>query len=127
MVTELKWLRLMASLVFLFILAKPPRELEMVPYKALIITQGQSQSIICQALQEPFPFDLIWEKQTSPGSYVRVNSSMVKRDRCNQMVRAILTIANATLSDGGTYKCTVSVKHLSNFRLASVQVKGKMI
>ena len=118
----------MASLVFLFILAKLPREFGMVPaYKALIITQGQNQSIICQARQEPFPFDLTWEKQTSPGSYVSVNPSMVKRDRSNQMVRAILTIANAKLSDSGIYKCTVSVKHLSNFRLTSVQVKGKLI
>ena len=117
----------MASLVFLFILAKLPRKFGMVPYKALIITQGQSQSIICQALQEPFPFDLTWEKQTSPGSYVSVNPSMVKRDRSNQMVRAILTIANAKLSDGGTYKCTVSVKHLSDFRLTLVQVVGKSI
>ena len=119
----------MASLVFLFIdLAKLPREFGMVPaYKALIITQGQNQSIICQARQEAFPFDLTWEKQTSAGSYASVNPSMVKRDRSNQMVRAILTIANAKLSDGGTYKCTVSVKHLSNFRLTSVQVKGKLI
>ena len=127
MVTELKWLRLMASLVFLFILAKLPSDFGLVPFKALIITQGQNQRIICQARQEPFPFDLIWEKQTSAaGSYASVDPSMVKRDRSNQMVRAILTIANAKLSDGGTYKCTVSVKHLSNFRLTSVQVKGKL-
>ena len=99
----------------------------MVPYKALTITQGQNQSIICHARQEPFPFDLIWEKQTSAGSYVSVNPHMVKRDQSNQMVRAILTIANAKLSDGGTYKCTVSVEHLSGFRVTSVQVKGKLI
>ncbi|XP_067039207.1 matrix-remodeling-associated protein 5-like isoform X2 [Acropora muricata] len=102
--------------------AKLPREFGMVPYKALIITQGQSQSIICQAQQEPFPFDLIWEKQTSPGSYASVDPSMVKRDQSNEMVREILTIANAKLSDGGTYKCTVSVKHLSDFGLTLVQV-----
>ena len=117
----------MASLVFLFILAKLPREFGLVPFKALIITQGQSQSIVCQARQEPFPFDLIWEKQTSSGSYVSVNPSMVKRDESYPMVRVILTIANAKLSDSGTYKCTVSVKHLSDFRLTSVQVKGKLI
>ena len=117
----------MASLIVLFILAQLPRDFGLVPYKALIITQGQNQSIICQARQELFPFDLTWEKQTSPGSYVNVNPSMVKRDRSNQMVRAILTVANAKLSDTGIYKCTVSVKHLLNFRLTSVQVKGKLI
>ena len=117
----------MASLIVLFILAQLPRDFRLVPYKALIITQGQNQSIICQARQEAFPFDLTWEKQTSAGSYASVNPSMVKRDRSNQMVRAILTIANAKLSDSGIYKCTVSVKHLSNFRLTSVQVKGKLI
>ena len=118
----------MASLIVLFIQAKLPRDFGLVPNKMLIImTQGQSQSIICQAREEPFPFDLTWEKQTSPGSYVSVKPSMVKRDRSNQMVRAILTIANAKLSDGGTYKCTVSVKHLSDFRLTSVQVERKLI
>ena len=126
MVTELKWLRLMASLVFLFILAKLPSDFGLVPFKALI-TQGQNQSIICQARQEPFPFDLIWEKHTSAGSYASVDPSMVKRDQSNQMVRAILTIANAKLSDSGVYKCTVSVKHISKFTLTSVQVKGKLI
>ena len=127
MVTDLKWLRLMASLIVLFILAQLPSDFGLVPFKALIIIQGQNQSIICQARREPFPFDLIWEKQTSPGSYVSVNPSMVKRDQSNQMRRAILTIANAKLSDGGTYKCTVSVEHLSDFRLTSVQVERKLI
>ena len=117
----------MASLIVLFILAQLPREFGLVPFKSLIITQGQSQSIICQARQEVFPFDLTWEKQTSPGSYVSVNPSMVRRDQSNQMVREILTIANAKLSDSGIYKCTVSVKHISNVRLTSVQVKGKLI
>ena len=56
-----------------------------------------------------------------------VNPSMVKRDQSNQMVRAILTIANAKLSDDGLYKCTVSVKHKSTFRLTSVDVRGKLI
>ena len=121
------WLRLMASLIILFILAQLPRNFGLVPNKALIMIQGQNQSIICQAQEEAFPFDLTWEKQTSAGSYASVNPSMVKRDRSNQMVRAILTIANAKLSDSGIYKCTVSVKHLSNFRLTSVQVKGKLI
>ena len=118
----------MASLVFLFILAKLPRKFGLLPNKVfIIIMQGHNQSIICQARQEPFPFDLIWEKQTLPGSSVSVSPSMVKRDRSNQMVRTILTIANAKLSDGGIYKCTVSVKHLSDLRLTSVQVEGKFI
>ena len=118
----------MASLLFLFILAQLPRGFELVPNKALItMTQGQNQSIICQAWQEVFPFDLTWEKNASAGSYVSVDPSIVKRDQSNRMVRAILTIANAELSDGGIYKCTVSVKNISTFRLTSVQVKGKLI
>ena len=118
----------MVSLLFLFILAQLPRGFELVPNKALIIiTQGQNQSIICQAWQEVFPFDLTWEKNASAGSYVSVDPSIVKRDQSYRMVRAILTIANAELSDGGIYKCTVSVKHISTFRLTSVQVKGKLI
>ena len=118
----------MASLIVLFIQAKLPRDFGLVPNKMLIIiTQGQNQSIICQARQEAFPFDLTWEKQTSPGSYVNVNPSMVKRDQSNKMVREILTIANAKLSDSGIYKCTVSVKHKSSFRLTSVDVSGKLL
>ena len=89
--------------------------------------QGHNQSIICQALQEGFPFDLTWEKQTSAGSYVSVDPSMVKRDQSNKMQRAILTVANAKLSDSTIYKCTVTVKHKSTFRLTSVRVKGKLI
>ena len=117
----------MASLLFLFILVQL-RGFELVPNKALIIiTQGQNQSIICQAWQEVFPFDLTWEKNASAESYVSVDPSMVKRDQSNQMVRAILTIANAKLSDSGIYKCTVSVQRLSDFRLTSMQVKGKLI
>jgi len=89
--------------------------------------QGQNQSIICQALFEKFPFSLTWEKQTSPGLYVSVDPSMIKRDQSNQMVRAVLRIRNAKLSDGGIYKCKVTVKHVSTFKLTSVRVKGKLI
>ena len=89
--------------------------------------QGHSQSIICQALDEGFPFSLRWEKESASGSYVSVDPSMVKRDKSNKMVRAILTIANAKLSDGGNYRCTVAVKHLSTFRQTLVQVKGKLV
>ena len=119
---------MVAAVIVLFISAQLPKEFGLVPDKAsIIIMQGHSQIIICQALFEGFPFTLTWEKQTTPGSYVSVNSSMVKRDQSNQMVRAILTVANAKLSDSGIYKCTVAVNHLSTFRLTSVQVKGKLI
>ena len=117
----------MASLIVLFILAQLPRDFTLVPYKALIITQGQNQSIICQARQEVFPFDLTWEKRISAGSYASVDPSMVKRDQANKKVRAILTIANAKLSDGGIFKCTVSATHKSTFKLTSVDVRGKLI
>ena len=127
MVTDSLWLQLMASLIVLFIVAQLPRDFGLVPNKALIMTEGQNQSIICQAREEAFPFDLTWEKRTSAGSYASVDPSMVKRDRSNQMVREILTIANAKLSDDGIYKCTVSVKHRSTFRLTSVDVRGKLI
>ena len=117
-----------AAVIVLFISAQLPKLFGLVPDKAsIIIMQGHSQSIICQALSEGFPFILTWERETSPGSYVSVNSSMVKRDQSNQMVRAILTVTNAKLSDSGIYKCTVAVKHLSNIRLTSVQVKGKLM
>ncbi|XP_015772820.1 PREDICTED: hemicentin-2-like isoform X2 [Acropora digitifera] len=105
--------------------AQLPKQFELVPNKPLIIfRQGHNQSIICQALQKGFPFDLTWEKQTSAGSYGSVDPSMVKRYQSNLMVRTILTIANAKLSDSGIYKCTVAVKHKSTFKLASVKVKG---
>ena len=126
-VTDSFWLRFIAPVIVLFISAQLPKRFGLVPNKALIIIQGHSQSIICQALFEGFPFTLTWEKQTTPGSYVSVNSSIVKRDQSNQMVRAILTVANAKLSDSGIYKCTVAANHLSTFRLTSVQVKGKLI
>ena len=117
----------MASLIVLFILAQLPRDFKLVPNKALIMLQGESQSIICQALFEGSPFSLTWEKQTSPGSYVSVDPSMVKTSRSNKIQRAILTVTNAKLSDGGIYKCTVSVTQKSTFKLTSVQVKGKLI
>ena len=117
----------MATVIVLFILAQLPKKFGLVPNKPLIMMQGQSQSIICQALFEGFPFTLTWEKQTTPESYVSVDPSMVKRDQSYQMVRAILTVTNAKLSDSGIYKCKVTVKHMSTFRLTSVQVKGKLI
>ncbi|XP_015748326.1 PREDICTED: hemicentin-1-like isoform X3 [Acropora digitifera] len=105
--------------------AQLPKQFGLVPNKALIvIMQGHNQSIICQARHEPFPFDLTWEKQTSSGSYVSVDPSMVKRDQSYKMQRAILTVANAKLSDSAIYKCTVTAKHKSTFRLTSVQVTG---
>ncbi|XP_074620056.1 neural cell adhesion molecule 2-like [Acropora palmata] len=107
--------------------AQLPKQFGLVPSKALIMMQGQNQSIICQALFEKFPFSLTWEKQTSPGLYVSVDPSMIKRDQSNQMVRAVLRIRNAKLSDGGIYKCKVTVKHVSTFKLTSVRVKGKLI
>ena len=128
MVTDSFWLSLSTIVIVLFISAQLPRQFGLVPNKPLIIfRQGHNQSIICEALKERFPFDLTWEKQTSAGSYGSVDPSMVKRDQSNQMVRAILTIANAKLSDSGIYKCTVAVKHKSTFKLASVKVKGKLI
>ena len=114
--------------IVLFISAQLPKQFGLVPNKALIIImQGHNQRIICQARQEPFPFDLTWEKQTSSGSYVSVDPSMVKRDQSYEMQRAILTVANAKLSDSAIYKCTVTAKHKSTFRLTSVQVTGKLI
>ena len=129
-VTDSSWLRLtiiIATVMVLFIAAKLPREFGLVPKKALTIMQGHSASIVCYASFEMFPFSLTWEKQTTFGSYVSVDPSMVKRDQSNQLLRAILTVANAKLSDSGIYKCTVAVKHVSTFKVTAVQVKGKLM
>ena len=120
----------MASLIVLFILAELPKDFGLVPNKALIMTPGQNQSIICQARRDQgLRFVLTWEKRTSAGSYVSVDPSMVKKDRSNEMQRAILTVANAKLSDSGIFKCTVSATatQRSTFKLTSVDVVGKLI
>ena len=128
-VTDSLWLRLtiIVTVMVLFIAAKLPREFGLVPNKALTIMQGHSASIVCYASFETFPFSLTWEKQTTSGSYVSVDPSMVKRDQSNQRVEEILTIANAKLSDSGNYKCTVAGEHLSTFRQTLVQVNGKLM
>ena len=106
-----------------------PKHFVFIPAKAIIVLQGQSGSVTCES-EGASTVTLKWEKDiTGSGSYQPVPESQVKviSDTGTNMLRAILQITNARLSDSGTYRCTVKVQHLSRSRLMTIRIDGKFM
>ena len=89
--------------------------------------QGQSGEVTCEAVGSSVS-TLKWEKQQDDQSYATVPNSQVNITKDSNYVRATLKITNAQFADAGTYKCRVSVPpNKSDYRLATVKVKGRFI
>ena len=107
-----------------------PKHFVLKPDRPIIMRQGQSGSVTCETEgASSAAVKLKWVKKTGPDSYQAVPDSQVKvvRDTSTNMLRAILQITNAKLSDGGTYNCTVTVKHLSKSKLMTIRIDGRFI
>ena len=104
-----------------------PKHFVVIPSRAIIITQGQSRSIICES--EGSTLCPKWEKRVAENTYASVDPSWVTtvKDSATNMVRATLRIKNAKLSDYGDYKCTVTVHRRSDHIVIRVNIKGRLI
>ena len=99
----------------------------MKPNKSIDVLQRQSGEVTCEA-EGPSVSTLKWEKQQNDKSYAAVPNSQVNITKDSNHVRATLKIANDKFADAGIYKCTVSVSpNKSDYRLATVRVKGRFI
>ena len=114
----------MANIVDYLIAVSFPSHFVLIPNKSIIIVQGQSGSIACES--KGAGVALKWEKKIAGNTYASVDSSLVKdeSDSSTATVRLTLKITNAKLSDGGDYKCTVTLRQLSDFKLTKIDVKG---
>ena len=110
-----------------FFAAQLPRHFVLKPNKSIDVLQRQSGEVTCEA-EDPSVSTLKWEKQQNDKSYAAVPNSQVNITKDSNHVRATLKIANDKFADAGIYKCTVSVSpNKSDYRLATVRVKGRFI
>ena len=100
----------------------------LIPSKAIILLQGKSGSVTCES-EGASTVTLTWEKETDSGSYVDVPAGWVTvtKDVNANLVRAVLQITNAKLADGGVYKCTVTIRDKSNYKLMRIRVDGRFV
>ena len=110
-----------------FFAAGLPRHFVLKPNKSIIVLQGQSGEVTCEA-EGPSVSTLKWEKQQDDKSYAAVPKSQVNITKDTKYVRATLKITNAQFADTGTYKCTVSVPpNKSDYKLIKIDVKGMFV
>ena len=111
----------------IFFAAQLPRHFVLKPNKSIIVLQGQSGEVTCEA-EGPSVSMLKWEKQQDEQSYAAVPNSQVNITKDTKYVRATLKITNAQFVDTGSYKCTVSVPpNKSDYKLIKIDVKGMFV
>ena len=100
----------------------------LIPRKAIILMQGQDGQVICECEGASIA-SLRWQKETASGTYVDVPGSMVSEntDKKKNMAQAILKITNAKLADGGVYKCKLTVRGKTDYKLMTIRVDGRFV
>ena len=99
----------------------------MKPNKSIIVLQGQSGEVTCEA-EGPLVSTLKWEKEQDDKSYAAVSNSQVNTSKDANYVRVTLKITNAQFADTGIYKCTVSVPpDKSHYKRIKIDVKGMFV
>ena len=96
------------------------------PPRPIIIQQGQTGKITCQALGWSVS-KLAWKKRTDSGDQ-NVPDSIVTNvvDKSENLVKATLTFTNAQPQDSGVYKCVLTAFNKQDYKLANIRVDGKL-
>ena len=105
-----------------------PDYFKLIPEKPIIILQGGTGQIICEA-EGVSVTKLQWKKVLPPSVEQPVPDSMVTNviDNANNLVKAILRITNAQSQDTGDYKCALTAYGKATRKLTSIRVDGKFV
>lgn len=106
-----------------------PDHFKLVPEKPIIVLQGGTGQILCEA-EGVSVSKLQWKrKTTSSGIEQSVPDNMVTNvvDQAENLVKAILKITNAQPQDTGEYKCLLTAYGKQDRKLTSVRVDGKFV
>ena len=96
------------------------------PPRPMIIQQGQTGKITCQALGWSVS-KLAWKKRTDPGDQNVPDSKVTNVvDKSENLVKATLTFTNAQPQDSGEYKCVLTAFNRQDYKLANIRVDGKL-
>ncbi|XP_022807789.1 vascular endothelial growth factor receptor 2-like [Stylophora pistillata] len=92
------------------------------PSKPIIILQGKTGKITCQAVDWSVS-KLSWKKTNDSGDQPVPDSKVEDViDKTNNIVKAILTITNAQPQDSGEYKCVLTAFSKQNYKLTNIRV-----
>lgn len=105
-----------------------PEYFELIPEKPIIILQGGTGQIICEA-EGVAVTKLQWKKILSSTNEQPVPDSKVTNviDNAKNLVKAILKITNAQSQDTGDYKCALTAHGKATRKLTSIRVDGKFV
>ena len=105
-----------------------PRHFKLIPEKPIIVLQGGTGQIICEATGTSVS-KLQWKKVLSPSVEQSVPGNMVVdiKDEGNNLVKAILKVTNAQAQDTGEYKCLLTAHGKTARKLTRIRVDGKLV
>ena len=96
------------------------------PPRSIIILQGQTGKITCQANGGSVS-KLTWKKRSDSGDQNVPDSKVTTVvDKFENLVKATLTFTNAQPQDSGEYKCVLTAFNKQNYKLANIRVDGKL-
>ena len=113
----------------MFFAGSLPDYFVLIPEKPIIILEGGTGEIVCEA-EGVSVTKLQWKKvQVSPSAEQPVPDSMVinVKDNAKNLVRATLRITNAQKKDTGDYKCALTAYGKQARKLTSIRVDGKFV
>ncbi|XP_066017569.1 matrix-remodeling-associated protein 5-like [Pocillopora verrucosa] len=94
------------------------------PPRPIIIQQGQTGKITCQAFGWSVS-KLAWKKRTDSGDQNVPDSKVTNVvDKSENLVKATLTFTNAQRQDSGEYKCVLTAFNKQDYKLANIRVDG---
>ena len=96
------------------------------PPRPIIIQQGQTGKITCQAFGWSVS-KLAWKKRSNSGDKTVPDSKVTNVvDKSENLVKATLTFTNAQSQDSGEYKCVLTAFNKQDYKLANIRVDGKL-
>ena len=96
------------------------------PPRPIIVQQGQTGTITCQARGWSVS-KLAWKKRSDSDDKPVPDSKVTNViDKSENLVKATLNFINAQLQDSGEYKCVLTAFNKQNYKLANIRVDGKL-
>ena len=97
------------------------------PPRPIIVQQGQTGKITCQAMGWSVS-KLAWKKRSNSGDQTVPDSKVTNAiDKSENLVKATLTFTNAQRQDSGEYKCVLTAFNKQDYKLANIRVDGKLL
>ncbi|CAH3045161.1 unnamed protein product [Pocillopora meandrina] len=108
----------------LFLSQGKPPDIILDPPRPIIVQQGQTGKITCQAMGWSVS-KLAWKKRSNSGDQTVPDSKVTNAiDKSENLVKATLTFTNAQRQDSGEYKCVLTAFNKQDYKLANIRVDG---